>query len=317
MFLPERANNSLITIMITHQIDIIPSYKIDKHKWDDCIYKSGNSLIYDQSYYLEAMADNWHGIVVNDYECVMPVAWRKKLGMRYCYDVPFIQQLGYFNTTAEINHTQLMESFFSFIKYGHYNFNYSNNAIAESSGVKTATNFIVDLTGKDIADNFTKSFKQSLQNSLKYHLEYIETATGEPIEMHKELYNNKVRMYRRGDHINFMRLAEELSGSGKCFARKIINKEGHTLSIVLLLKDERRLYNMINVTNDEGRKKEANYFLYAQLFDEFAGNGLLFDLEGSELAGVKSFYKKFGAANQPYYRMSINNLPFPLKLFKS
>jgi hypothetical protein len=109
--------------MSAHQIDILPSYQIDKQKWDDCIYKSGHSLIYDQAHYLDALADNWHGIIVNDYDCVMPIPWRKKLGIRYCYDVPFIQQLGYFNRTDETNHTELMDILFRFIKYGHYNFN--------------------------------------------------------------------------------------------------------------------------------------------------------------------------------------------------
>lgn len=304
--------------MSAHQIDILPSSQIDRQKWDDCIFKSGNSLIYDQSYYLDALADNWHGVVVNDYDCVMPIPWRKKMGIRYCYDVPFIQQLGYFSINDDFKHTQLIDAFCGFIKYGHYNFNYSNHAIADRAGIKTASNFIIELAGKEVViNNFRKSFKQSLQNSIKHEPAYIPASPAEAIEMHRKLYKSKLKMFRKEDYINFTRLAERLSETGKCLARKIVNKEGHTLSIVLLLKDERRLYNMINVTNEEGRKKEANYFLYGQVFDEFAGKGLLFDLEGSELAGVKSFYKKFGANDQPYYRMHINNLPFPLKLFKS
>ncbi|HUS00453.1 MAG TPA: hypothetical protein VMY77_01930 [Chitinophagaceae bacterium] len=302
--------------MSSHQIDILPSYQIDKQKWDDCIYKSGNSLIYVQSYYLDALSDNWHGIIVNDYDCIMPIPWRKKLGIRYCYDVPFIQQLGYFNTNDDIKYTPLMDAFSSFIKYGHYNFNYNNHAISDRADVITATNFIIELTDKEtVTNNFTKSCKQSLQNSAKHDMTYVSASPAEPIEMHRGLYKSKLKMFRQDDYSNFTRLAEKLNETGNCLARKIINKEGHTLSIVLLLKDERRLYNMINVTNEEGRKKEANYFLYAKVFDEFAGKGLLFDLEGSELAGVKSFYKKFGATDQPYYRMHINHLPIPIKHF--
>jgi hypothetical protein len=300
------------------QIDIIASHQIDKQKWDACVYKSGNSLIYAHSCYLDALADNWNGIIVNDYDCVMPIPWRKKLGISYCYDVAFIQQLGYFNSDAVIEGTELMKVFFSFIKYGDYNFNYSNKTILDPAAVKAATNFIIELTDKEtIKDNFTKSFKQSLHNATKYDLAYVSALPGQPIEMHRELYKNKLKMFRKEDYSNFTQLAEKLSETGKCLARKIINKAGETISIVLLLKDERRLYNMINVTNDEGRKKEANYFLYAQVFEEFAGKGFVFDLEGSELEGVRSFYKKFGATNEPYYRMHINNLPFPLKLFKS
>ena len=298
------------------QIDIIPSYKIDKEKWNNCIVRSATNLIYAHSYYLDQLADNWHGIVVNDYECVMPVPWRKKFGIRYCYDVPFIQQLGYFNT-GDIDHKILVDAFFSFIKYGHYNFNYNNNAIENIPGVKTTTNLIIDLTDKKtVTNNFTKGFTLSLQNALKHELTYIATTPDEAIEMYKDLYNIHLKNIKETDYKNLLQLTEILIKEDKCVARKIINKDGQILSIVLLLKDEKRLYNIINATNSEGRKTEANYFLYAKLFEEFAGKGLLFDLEGSELPGVKSFYKKLGAINQPYYRMKINKLPFPIKLFR-
>src|SRR5215210_5206946 len=77
-------------------IEIIPSHKINRSKWDACITNSSNALIYANSFYLDTMTDNWQGIVVNDYDCVMPVPWRKKIRVKYCYDVPFIQQLGWF-----------------------------------------------------------------------------------------------------------------------------------------------------------------------------------------------------------------------------
>ncbi len=303
-------------MMPSPQIDIIPSHQINKDRWDDCINRSENNLIYAHSYYLDTLADEWHGIVVDDYECVIPVPWRKKFGIRYCYDVPFIQQLGYFNT-SDIDHTIFINAFCKFIKYGHYNFNYSNNGIANIPGVKKVTNFIVDLMDKDtIAKNFTKGFMQSLQNASRKDLVYSTAIPGEAIEMSRHLYSHDLKNITKADYRNLTRLTEFLSQQNNCVARKIINKNGLTISIALLLKDEKRLYNIINATNDEGRKTEANYLLYSQIFNEFAGKGLLLDLEGSELPGVKSFYKKFGAIDQPYYRMYTNNLPFPLKLMK-
>lgn len=302
--------------MVSHQIDIIPCHQINKQKWDACLSKSGNNLIYANSFYLDQLADKWHGIVVNDYDCVMPVPWRKKLGIRYCYDVPFIQQLGYFNSN-DIDYKILLDPFLNFIKYGYFNFNYSNSIMANMAGVKSTTNLIIDLRDKITStNNFTKGFKQSLQNASGYDLSYTTASPTEAIEMYRHLYKNDLDNISESDYKNLLQLTEFLNPQKKCVARKIINKEGNTISIVLLLKDDNRLYNIINATNEQGRKTEANYFLYAQIFNEFAGKGLLFDLEGSELPGVRSFYKKMGATDQPYYRMHINNLPLPLKLFK-
>ena len=44
---------------------------------------------------------------------------------------------------------------------------------------------------------------------------------------------------------------------------------------------------------------------------------LRFDFEGSEIPGIKSFYKKTGAVEEYYYRMRINKLPFPLRVLTS
>ena len=302
---------------MTHQIDILPSDKIDKFKWDNCIARSDSGLIYAYSWYLDKLADNWSGIVVNDYECVIAVPWRKKMGIRYCYDVPFIQQLGYY-TNIETEPQLLVDAFKSFIKYGHYNFNYANHEMDGLKGVKQRTNFIIDLIDKEtITNNFSKGFKQSLKNTSQYDLTYTKGVPGEAIELYKKLYSSHVKNIFLSDYDNFLQLAESLFSQNKCYVRKIINNNGKIVSAALLLKDDKRIYNVINATNEEGRRSEANYLLYSEMLSEFAGTGLLFDFEGSDIPGVKSFYKKTGAVEQPYYRMHINNLPFPLKLFKA
>ena len=91
---------------------------------------------------------------------------------------------------------------------------------------------------------------------------------------------------------------------------------GIIVAAALLLKDNKRIYNIMNVVTEEGRKKEANYFLMNNIIQEFAGTELIFDLEGSDLPGVKSFYQKFGAINQPYFHWHFNDLPWYIKLVK-
>ncbi|WP_315816464.1 hypothetical protein [Paraflavitalea speifideaquila] len=52
-------------------------------KWDRCIADAPNGLIYGYSFYLDKMADNWDGLVLNNYEAVMPLPWKKKWGIYY------------------------------------------------------------------------------------------------------------------------------------------------------------------------------------------------------------------------------------------
>jgi len=71
------------------KLSYLPYKQIDKVKWDACIRHSMNRLIYAESVYLDHMAVNWDAIVLNDYEAVMPLPWKKKLGIRYLYQPSF------------------------------------------------------------------------------------------------------------------------------------------------------------------------------------------------------------------------------------
>ena len=41
----------------------------------------------------------WGALIVDDYRMVMPLTWKKKWGIKYLYQPPFIQQLGVFSET--------------------------------------------------------------------------------------------------------------------------------------------------------------------------------------------------------------------------
>ena len=78
------------------EIAYLTYQQINKSKWDDCINKSINKLIYAESFYLDTITENWDAIVLNDYEAVMPLIWKKKFGIKYLYQPAFLQQAGIF-----------------------------------------------------------------------------------------------------------------------------------------------------------------------------------------------------------------------------
>ena len=98
--------------------------------------------------------------------------------------------------------------------------------------------------------------------------------------------------------------------------RDAVNKKGEILSTALLLFDGKRFYNMMNTTTDKGRKMSSNHYLMNSIIQEFAGQPYIFDFEGSDLPGVKAFYENFGAANEQYFHIKYNNLPWTVKLIK-
>ncbi len=303
-------------ITLKSQIDIIPSHKIDKQKWDQCIVASKNAMLYARTSYLDNMSDNWSGIVVNDYETVMPICWRMKLGIKYCYDVPFVQQLGWFAKNNFTEEDLLLQKLFSFCKYGDYNFNFSNNVSFKRND---RTNFIIHLseTHTGIQKNYTTVLNNNLQRAKKENFIYHEENIEDAITLYKNLYKNNFKHLTNKDFRNFSVVVRTLKTSGNAFARKVTNNKNILLASILLLKDELRIYNIINNVTQSGRKINANHFLYDNILKEFSETNFIFDFEGSDIPGVKKFYQGFGAINQPYFKIHFNHLPLLLRLLKS
>jgi len=302
---------------MAEDIHIIPSQHIDRTKWDQCIATSGNALIYANACYLDFMADNWSGIVLNNYEAVMPVAWRKKMGIRYAYAVPFIQQLGWYGVN-NINGALFIGALQSFIQYGDYPFNYSN--VLSAKNIAGANNYIIDLSlpYKTIAANYKGNAINNIKKAGRSNLLYSHADTKKAVTYYQQLYKSKFKDTTEKDFANFNLLTQLLVEKQQAFARQVTdNATGDLLSIALFLKDQSRIYNIMPSITSDGRNRSSNHFLMDNFFNEFSGSGLLFDFEGSDIPGIESFYASFGAVNQPYSKLQkFNRLPFPLNILK-
>ena len=146
-------------------IRYITGSEIDSAKWDACVHTASNSLIYACSWWLDTMSANWDGLVLNDYEAVMPLTWNRKYGIKYLCQPPFTQQLGIFSRHAipEI----LTQSFLNKASE-HFNFaelclNYLNPA----RGLDSRPNFILPLHHpyETLYANYKTGLKKSLQKA--------------------------------------------------------------------------------------------------------------------------------------------------------
>lgn len=271
-------------------------------------------MIYATTGYLDHTCDNWTGLVVDDYSAVMPVAWRTKFGIRYAYDVPFIQQLGLFTARTDMSLDPILNALYGYCKYGDYSFNFLN-----VPGVgHRRNNFILSLNEKYevLASKFSSDAVQNIRKAGSQGLKFTAGTVDEAVDAYREMYSRRLKNVSRRQYANFSELASKLFVQDKAVVRKVVNSKNDLLSIVLLLKDGRRLYNIMNTTTAAGRENESNYYLLSEVWKEFQQSGLLFDFEGSDIPGVANFYSRFGPVNQPYTTVHFNRLPLPLRWFK-
>jgi hypothetical protein len=296
---------------------------IDKEKWDNCIDHAANGLIYGYSFYLDAMAKNWDALVLNDYEAVMPLTWNRKYGISYLYQPPFLQQLGLFykkklspKTITEFLHFSIKK--FRFIEIA---LNYQNNITGIPLPVKFTqkNNFIIPLNTSytSLHHNYSAAFKKSLRRVQKFNFIFKQSINyTNAITLHQKLYGTRVPNVTKKDYKNLDCLCKELLKKKMLFVAEVYTATDELLGVSLLLKDSKRIYNLISCILPNGKIKEANYFLYNSIIHFFSGSNLLFDLEGSDLPGVAFFYRKMGPLNQPYPFIKMNRLPQPVKFFK-
>ena len=264
------------------------------------------------------MAENWHGLVVGNYNAVMALPWKKKFGIRYVYTPAFIQQLGLIGYADQINWKEIIEAIKKFISFADIHFNFLNTTIQEHIIVTTRTNLIIDLNQplETIRSRYKNDLKENIKKAETQNCRYTHAEIYEAISVYYLQYGERMSHIKNEDYNRFIQLCELLQSKGQCFVREVVNETGNVLATALFLKDDKRIYNLVNTTLPDGRDKEANHSLLDNVIAEFSGQSLLFDFEGSELPGVRAFYEKFGAVTQPYFYYHYNGLPWPLRILK-
>ena len=297
---------------------IIPAAAIDPQKWNTLIDQSNNGLIYAQYHYLNTMADHWEAIVLDDYRAAWPLPWRKKWGIKYYYTPAFIQQLGLIGNFESDDLNTCIQLIKKSVSLADLQLNFSNE-VAAILEKKVRTNFVINLNQSfdELLNHCQSGFRSTYQQLLKESsLLYTksEDYTG-IIDRYYELYQAKHQSLQKNDVQQFKSLIAHYAAAGQCKLH-VVKSGNHIHAASILLFDNKRIYNILNLLTEEGRKTQSNYLLYGSILSTYSEGDLLFDFEGSDLSGVKAFYAKMQPVNQPYTQCRLNQLPWPLRLFK-
>jgi hypothetical protein len=299
-------------------IRYVPRHDIDTTRWDTCIDQAANSLLYGFHFYLDHMTSGkWDALILGDYEAVMPLPWRRKYGIRYCYQPPFTQQTGIFS--AQPLSKEIIDTFLQTTR-DHFRFaelflNYGN----AHPTLQPRTNYTLSLDApyEHIAKGYKKILLYSLKLATRASLVYttdidLDTA----LAANAREYAARTPHVTKTDRVHFQALCTILQNRGQLVLRAAAGPDKQLLATALLFRDPHRLYLLQSTTPKAGRKVEANRFLLDAIIREFATQSLMLDFEGSEIPGVAQFYANFGGTRQPYFFYRHNRLPWPLNLLK-
>ncbi len=299
-------------------IQYIVHNDIDFAKWDTCISRSSNGLVYAYSYYLETMAPNWDALILNDYEAVMPLTWNKKFGVYYLYQ-PFITaQLGLFGNNI---HADLLDAFLKAIpgKFKYWDIYLNHNNIFKSSGfpLYLRSNYILNLNRpyKDIYQNYRENIRRNIKKAENTGCKVIKEFN---VEQVIELAIMQMREYDKKSIDNterFRKLYRSLS-SRKMATTYGISLNNQLLASAVFFFSHNRAYYILVGNHPNGKTLGASHALIDAFIKDYAGKNMLLDFEGSDIRNLAFFYESFGGFEEKFAAIKNNKLPFYLKWLK-
>ena len=295
---------------------------IDKLKWDRCIENAANGLIYASSFYLDAMSDHWDALILNDYETVMPLVWKKKYGFQYLYQPFFIGSLGIFGNISDESVTLFLNAVPEHFRYADIDFKENiinpEKIALKNAQVKKRNNFLLDLNKKypEIYRDYKRLAIRMIKKAAENKVEIIRNCEPfEVIDFYERNYKNEHKNIKPGDYKKLLSATNIAFEKGKA-ATWLAKKNGETIASYMVLKDEKFVYSLIGGSNQQGKKYGAFYLLTDAAIKEHADTKRVFRFEGSDKKGIAFFNSQFHPTPVHYYHLKLNRLPWPVKLLK-
>ena len=296
------------------------TYKqIDKNKWDDCIDKAPNGLIYGYSFYLDSMAKHWDALVLNDYEAVMPLTWNKKYGIYYLYQPPFTSCLGVFG--KQIN-AETVNAFLKAIpsRFGYWDIylNHGNFFNLKEFNLYERMNYVLGLHEnhetlyKFYRDNIKRNIKKSEKLNLTINK---DIPVSEVILLAKEQAKNFSAITAK-DFVQISILYQVLYKKEKATSYGVYTKEGQLIAAAAFFFSHNRAYYILVGNHPNGKTLGASHALINEFIKDHAGQNLTLDFEGSDISSLAFFYSSFGGVEEKYSAIKLNRLAAPVKWFK-
>jgi len=292
--------------------------EIDAEKWNRCIDNAGNCRIYAYDWHLDRTAEVWDALVWGDYEFVMPLPFRNKIGIKYLYQPLYSQQLGIFPSPSP----KVEQAFYTYItqefRYSDFHGNSENLPPKKSEGIEflPRKNFLLPLVNdfETISSGYSKNTKRNITKANKNKLNLIEGVRLETyldFKLENLPENHGKKIVAKLKNIISYGLYK---GFGQIYG--VYTPENQLCAAVYFCRWKNRVIYFNAVSSEHGRELGGMYFLVNKFIEQNAGRNLILDFEGSMLPGVARFYSGFGAKSETYFQLKFNRLPLLLKWIK-
>ncbi|MCF0206145.1 MAG: hypothetical protein HUK15_01845 [Bacteroidales bacterium] len=270
--------------------------EIDFGKYDSCIEHSVQSTVYAASWYLNAVFVDWSVYVYHDYEAVMPIPLKSKFGIRYALQPQFCQQLGIFSP-KDLSAVQY-EKFISALPFVYcLNFNHANLQYIRPKNVRP--NFVLSLNSD--YQTLKSAFSSQCLRNIKKASSFCQSVCEMTVDSYMSFLAENSASWLNAGQLDILKgLILAAQNAGKAEILSVCSPDAEVLAAVFFVNWKNRKYYLSPVSSANGKKMQSMTFLINNIIEKNSGTDVIIDFEGSAIPGVQTFYRGFGAVDEPY-----------------
>lgn len=263
------------------------------------------------------MCSNWCGLVLGDYEAIMPLPQRVKRGLQYCYQPFLTPVLGIIGNELR---EDIIQAFLAAIpsKFCLWDISFQRDIqLPKTFGpLIPRSNYVLHLDKpyEALYNAFHRNILQGIRNAEKHQLRVVQDIPIQRVIDICAVQYPRVMKVETGAFNSVEAFAA--SAPQQVHTYGVIHPDGRLLASAAFLKFRNRAYYWLVGNPPEGRSMGASAFLLNAFITHHAGTNWVLDFEGSDQPGVAAFYRKFGAQPEPYTTLYHNRMPWPLRLLK-
>jgi len=288
-------------------IKFIESKYIDKQKWDNTLSESDVNNVFMYSWYLDAVSDNWGGVISDDYSTILPVTYTCKLGVKQFNQVIFTREFEVVGSQFTLTEGVLI------LKRQFKNIQFRTNKKIGNNNSERIHQYIE--LNESFSGNYSTNAKRLIKKSNKNYTYQVVNCVNELIELVEQNVAHKIKEFTPKNIEKLNVLMDKAFGVNKGETIAVFD-DGNIVASGFFLKDKSTITYLKGASNEVAKKNGAMFGLMDFAFSRYNKDFSIFDFGGSNIESVANFYKKFGAKDRIYYEYTINELPLWFKVLK-
>jgi hypothetical protein len=287
---------------------LYPSGELDKLSWDKCISTDPQGGIYQLSFYLDAVAENWMGIVDPETQSCFPLCFKSRPGFSNIYQ-PF------FARYARLKKEELLSEMLEKIpeQYRHVHFCMQLAEVDLPQSWKKETWIFQELEISGSMEHLRKAYSENTRRMLKKaHSDALRVKDSENVDLLIKFFQQEKGADIRdlkSEHYERLRTLMK-TGIKKGLGRVVeVSNDQGLMAIGFFWYFNGRITYLKGTSNAVGRSNGAMFLLFDHVLQTAPSGFHTLDFGGSRIPNIAGFYKKFGAKDVAYTSLQRGEKP--------